>query len=139
MVLPLLCGGLLAFFVPAIREAREAPNRMGCSCNLKGIGLALHNYYAMEGCLPPAYLADEDGTPMHSWRTLILPYLDCKGVHAQYDFNQPWDSPHNRRVTAAPLPLNHGAEMFSCPSVRGRPGEANYVMIVGPVTARRSG
>ena len=44
--------------------------------NLKQIGLALLNYEQTNGRLPPAAVADKQGKAMHSWRTLILPYLE---------------------------------------------------------------
>src|SRR5262245_3382414 len=66
------CGLLL----PAVSVAREPARRMQCLNNLKQIALALHNYDATYGSLPPAYIADASGKPMHSWRVLILPFLE---------------------------------------------------------------
>ena len=37
---------------------------------------------------------------MHSWRVLILPYLGWKSVYDEYDFNEPWNGPHNSRITS---------------------------------------
>ena len=45
-----------------------------CVNNLKQIALALHNYEEVYKVLPPAYTVDAQGRPLHSWRTLILPY-----------------------------------------------------------------
>jgi hypothetical protein len=28
---------------------------------------------------------------MHSWRVLILPFLEQKALHDQYRFDEPWD------------------------------------------------
>ena len=38
------------------------------------------NYESVYHTLPPAYLTDAEGKPMHSWRVLILPYLEQKGA-----------------------------------------------------------
>src|SRR5262245_2481223 len=46
-----------------------------CGINLKQIGLALEQYRDTYRYFPPAYVADANGRPMHSWRVLILPYL----------------------------------------------------------------
>src|SRR4051812_3837711 len=54
--------------------SREAPRRTKCKNHLKDIALALHNYHDAYGTFPPAYIADQNGRPMHSWRVLILPY-----------------------------------------------------------------
>ena len=67
----------------AFRDAREAARRSQCKGNLKQIGLALLNYHDTFGCFPPAYIADADGKPMHSWRVLILPYIDNAQLYNQ--------------------------------------------------------
>ncbi|PQO32122.1 DUF1559 domain-containing protein [Bremerella cremea] len=41
---------------------------------------------------------DSAGRPMHSWRVLLLPELERTDLFNQYDFNQPWDSPHNLKL-----------------------------------------
>lgn len=63
--------------------------------NLRQIGIALYNYHDVWGCLPPAYLADSNGRPMHSWRVLILPFLEHVKLCEKYDFNEPWNGPNN--------------------------------------------
>ena len=35
---------------------------------------------------------------MHSWRILLLPYLDQQALYEQYDFSKSWDSPENLRL-----------------------------------------
>jgi prepilin-type processing-associated H-X9-DG protein len=66
---------------------------------------------------------------MHSWRVLILPFLEQQSLSDRYDFDEPWDSPKNRMVTDTML------NIFQCPSAqRTGPTETNYVMIVGPET-----
>ncbi|QDU78053.1 hypothetical protein Pan97_51330 [Bremerella volcania] len=85
-VMALLCAGIVvALLVPAIGQARMAAQRMQSQNNLKVIGLALHNYHDTYGTLPPAYIPDEDGQPMHSWRVLILPFVEANHIYAQYD------------------------------------------------------
>ena len=127
--LPMVCclgiGGALV--LPAVQAAREAARRALCSNNLKQIGLALHNYSAIYDCFPPAFVPDEDGRPMHSWRVLILPYLGEQALYDQYRFDEPWDSPHNSAL-AALMP-----SIYQCPSV-SPPSETttSYVMAVGP-------
>ncbi len=122
-------GILIALLLPAVQAAREAARRASCTNNMKQLALAMHNYNAAHGCFPPAYLADEDGKPMHSWRVLILPYLEEQLLYEQYDFDQPWDSPHNLAL-AAMMP-----RIYRCPSSPGENSlETSYMMIVGPGT-----
>ena len=63
---------LISLILPAMSYPRKAVWRAQCRNNLKQIGLALHNYHDTYESFPPAYIADENGRPMHSWRVLLL-------------------------------------------------------------------
>jgi hypothetical protein len=123
----LMCSGIpIALLLPAVQQAREAARRTQCKNNLKQIGLALHNYHDVYNMFPPAYVADENGKPMHSWRVLILPYLDQQALYEQYDFNEPWDGPNNSRMLNVRIPA------YSCPSHPGTsPNTTAYTAIFG--------
>jgi len=96
----LVMGIILAVFVlPVTRAAVPAAERMTSNYQLKQIGLALHNYHGQHGSFPPAYFADEKGRPMHSWRVLILPYINEQALYDRYDFDKPWNHPDNVEVT----------------------------------------
>ncbi len=99
--------------------------------NLKQIGLALRNYHEAFGCFPPSYLADENGQPMHSWRVLILPWLDQKAIYDQYRFDEPWDGPNNRKLHDLIV------STYACPSHPRQDRSTSYVAVVGPGTAWR--
>jgi hypothetical protein len=60
--------------------------------------LAVANYHEVYGSFPPAYIADRQGRPMHSWRVLILPQLERQDLYNAYNFADPWDGPNNRRL-----------------------------------------
>jgi hypothetical protein len=51
--------------------------------------LALRNYHDRYGRFPPAYVADEHGRPTHSWRVLLLPWLDHRAIYDRYRFDEP--------------------------------------------------
>ena len=107
----LVCGAVpVALLLPAVQQAREAARRSQCKNNLKQIGLALHNYHEQYGTFPPAFLPDNNGKPMHSWRVLILPYIDQLALYNQYDFSEPWDGPTNGRL------LVQMPAVYACPS-----------------------
>jgi len=72
VVLFLMCLGLL----PAVESSRGSSRRSICGNNLKQIALALYSYTKRMVATPPAYIADSSGKPMHSWRVLILPYME---------------------------------------------------------------
>jgi prepilin-type processing-associated H-X9-DG protein len=97
--------------------------------NMKQIALAMHCYHDAYKSFPPAYVADESGRPMHSWRVLILPFLEQQPLFEQYNFDEPWDSPANRALEDL-MP-----EAYRCPSnVSSNLCETDYAMIVGPGT-----
>lgn len=108
---------------------RTPGHRNMCTNNLKHIGLALLNYNDVFGCFPPAYITDANGKPMHSWRVLILPFIEQQSLYKRYDFNEPWDGPNNA-LLAKEMPA-----IFRCPSDKANPGTlTDYVAIVGPET-----
>lgn len=114
-----------------MQSAREAARRAACLNNLKQISLGLQNYYSAHGHFPPAYVADADGRPMHSWRVLILPYMEWKSLYDAYDFDEPWNGPNNRKL-AGSMPNE-----YCCPSSEDSQyelGMTNYVAVVGPKT-----
>ena len=100
-----------------------------CQNNLKQIALALLNYHQANGCFPPAYIADKNGKPMHSWRVLILPYMEMNALYNAYDFTEPWDGPKNKKLLATAL------QGYVCPSDPNAyaPGatQTSYVAVVG--------
>jgi prepilin-type processing-associated H-X9-DG protein len=121
-------GIAVALLLPAVQAAREAARRNVCTNNLKQIGLAVLNYEATYRSFPPAYVADADGKPMHSWRVLILPFLEENQLYQQYDFNEPWNGPKNSQL-AMRMP-----RVFRCPSDPDDVMETNYLAVVGPET-----
>jgi hypothetical protein len=129
------CGGFffgavsIGCLLPAVPRSRTPSARSMCNNNLKMIGLGLQIYADVYGCFPPAYVADQQGRPMHSWRVLILPYVEEKALYAQYDFNEPWDGPHNR-LLASKMP-----RWYHCTKDGPTGGTVtSYVAITGPET-----
>ena len=83
-------GCLLAVGVDNVWEAAERSK-----CNLSGVGHAFLSYKNAHGGLPPAVVYDKGGTPLHSWRVLLLPYLSEEDLYKEFRLDEPWDSPHN--------------------------------------------
>jgi hypothetical protein len=103
---------------------------MQCSNHLKQLALALQNYHDYYHCFPPAYIADQNGKPIHSWRVLILPFLEKKELYSRYRFDEPWDGPNNRKLHREIVGV------YCCPSRPRRQSgiETSYVAVVGPET-----
>lgn len=105
----LLVGVLAALLFPAVSNARARARRTQCTNNVKQIVLAMQEYADQYGMFPPAYTVDANGKPMHSWRVLILPYLEQGALFNQYRLDEPWDGPNNSQL-AGLMPA-----IFRCP------------------------
>jgi type II secretory pathway pseudopilin PulG len=118
---------LIALLLPATRNTRPAARRAQCTNNLKQIALALHNYEEAHKALPPAYTVDAKGRPLHSWRTLILPYLEREALYRTIDLTKPWNDPANAQA------LKTAPGVFRCPEAVGPlMNTTTYLAIVGP-------
>jgi prepilin-type N-terminal cleavage/methylation domain-containing protein len=109
LVVIAIIGILIALLLPAVQAAREAARRSQCSNNLKQIGLALQNYHDVHKVFPPvaAYgmgtrrfipgILEPSGPEpalMHTWLSLILPFMEQQPLWDQTDFTQQaWGQP----------------------------------------------
>jgi prepilin-type processing-associated H-X9-DG protein len=117
---------LIALLLPATRSVRPAAYRAQCANNLKQIAMALHNYEQAHHALPPAYTADANGRPLHSWRTLILPYLEQESLYQTIDRSKPWNDPANATALATSL------SVFRCPTAVRPQNTTTYLAIASP-------
>src|SRR5262245_45684456 len=118
------------FCIVNMGDGRQPARRAECTNNMRNILLAMLQYHDSQGEFPPAYIADANGKPMHSWRVLILPYLDQKVLYRTYRFDEPWDGPNNRKLHDIAL------KIYSCPSrdEKQPKTDTSYVVVVGPQT-----
>ena len=73
---------LVALFLPAVEQAREAARRTQCKNNLKQLGLAVYNYHETARTFPPGFVINTDGIYMGwGWGVQILPYVDCSPLY----------------------------------------------------------
>ncbi len=125
LVVTVVVALLIALLLPAFQQPHPRP-RSRCKNNLKQIGLALHNYAETYGAFPPAYTVDANGKPLHSWRTLILPFIDQAPLYAKIDLTKPWDDPVNAEAAKA-IP----DYIYGCPNVTVPPGFTVYLAVAG--------
>ena len=112
---------LIALILPATRTAPEAGGRTRCLNNLKSITLALISYAERHNAFPPAYTVDANGNRLHSWRTLILPYLDQYALYESIDLSKPWNDPANAKAFGTEV------DVFSCPAAKLSGGLTTYL------------
>jgi prepilin-type N-terminal cleavage/methylation domain-containing protein len=127
---------LIALLLPAVRTAREPARRNACLNNLKQIAIALQNYADSHGgTFPQANTTNADGKPLHSWRTLILPYMEAQALYDSIDLTKPWDDRANSKACSTHL------YVYQCPSATGRQdldNRSTYLAIVTPKSCFRA-
>ncbi len=65
---------------------------------LKAIAKAICDHREMWGEFPPPAIFDAEGKPLHSWRVLIVPYLEKNWFADQYRMDEPWNGGHNKSL-----------------------------------------
>jgi hypothetical protein len=126
---------LLSMLPPSVCDPGPRRRVRMCGQRLHEIALALRTYHERFGSFPPQYTTDKNGRPMHSWRTLILPFLEGMDDRKKYHFDEPWDGPNNSKLTDP-------AAYYQCwldhQGWAGVPmAHTNYVAVIGPQTAWR--
>src|SRR5262249_12689161 len=116
----------LLTFIRAEKPVTEDTN------NLKMIGLAFHNYHDANGHMIRA-ICDGKGKALLSWRVAILPFIEEEKLYKEFKLDEPWDSPHNKKLIAKMPKVFAGA-----PVKAGDPEPASnttpYQVFMGPGT-----
>jgi hypothetical protein len=68
--------------------------------NLNRLGIAIYDFGEANFEFPPDASYTSNGQPLLSWRVHLLPYLKEGALHRQFRLDEPWDSPHNKKLIA---------------------------------------
>jgi hypothetical protein len=102
LLLGLAGAGAVALFLwgilPLMGFDAETARHQRIQEKITRIANALRQYHDDYGRLPPPVVYDDQGKPMHSWRAMVLPYLDDEQLFQDYRFDEPWDSSHNTQL-----------------------------------------
>jgi hypothetical protein len=105
-----------------IEEYSAGLERSSLGFNMKQILLALHNYHDTYGTLPAHAIYSKAGKPLLSWRVAILPYLEQDALYKEFHLDEPWDSPHNKKL------IDKMPAIFRSPKLADRrPGLTTYL------------
>ncbi len=126
----------MSLFVFLLKQEHDRAAETQCKNNLRQLGLGLWNYSEVYSGFPPAHKSQ------HSWRIRLLPFILSSPQYTAYDFNQPWDAPHNM-VHTRPLRSGKGHDEamrnrvsvwghpYGPPCDHADPDTTSYVMLVG--------
>jgi len=118
---------LAAFAVATNGRANEGDDKNKSAENLKKLALGIISYAdANGGKMPPAATYGKDRKPLHSWRVLILPYIDEDKLFKQFKLDEPWDSANNKKL------IEKMPKVFE--PIAGKPKEkhaTHYQVLVG--------
>ena len=91
-------GGEIVPVAPSAdaQDPKLAVQRKRSENNLKQLVLATHNFLDLNGgAFPARCTVDANGKPLHSWRVLLLPFIDEGELYKQIRLDEPWDSEWN--------------------------------------------
>lgn len=122
LVVIAIIGILVALLLPAVQQARAAARRTHCRNNLKQIGLAIHNYHDVHRRFPPGntndveqggWIADPLARHIHSWESMILPFIEASPLYESIDYDVSALHPNNLPAASTVIPA------YRCPSYTG--------------------
>lgn len=135
---------LIALLLPAVQAAREAARRTQCRNNMKQMGLAIHNYIDVtRGTFPPSSTSgfgngvwgyptatnpNDASLHLHSFASLILPFIEQGALYKKVNYNVSALDPANRAVAALVLPF------YRCPSFYGKDFSTDPLYVSAPPT-----
>jgi hypothetical protein len=126
--------GATAYLVlhQAVGRVAEARDKTMSANNLKQLALGMHMFHDTYNRLPSSqttFLSPDKKTAA-SWRLCMCPFIESEHLYLQYNWNEPWDGPTNRRLLAqVPNPfLLPGQDPDGS-------GATFYQVLVGPGTA----
>jgi hypothetical protein len=75
---------------------QNAVSRTQSLNNLKQMAIGTHNFHDEKHTIPAGTLLAADGTPLHGWGTLLLPYIEHEKLAKRIRLDVPWTHPENR-------------------------------------------
>ncbi len=130
VIMSCLVFAIFRFGGQTVTQLSANRQRTSSMRNLENIAEALNAYAADHGSYPPPIMYGPGKRKMHSWRVLILPYLNEQALFDQFNLKKPWDDPQNIQLA------------YQMPAVYAHPNAASngwytaagYYLIVGQGT-----
>jgi hypothetical protein len=123
----LLVAASVAMLLPSVRSGPPLP-RIQCMNNIRLAALGILEYEKHNGHLPPPFTTDASGNRLHSWRALILPYIEERELFALIDFEKPWNHPTNAKAGSM-MP-----DAYRCAAENGDVNSTSFLAVLDPDT-----
>lgn len=91
------------------------------------LGQALAQQIADNQTIPAASPTDKSGRQLLSWRVHLLPYLGYTDLYNKFKLDEPWDSPHNIKLS--------GEKPYAFMTPETPDDRTNFVFMTGPTCA----
>ena len=132
LVVIAIIGVLVALVLPAVQSARESARRIGCSNNLRQIGIGLLNHHSAKNQFPAGLtdrrtIANPNGRQL-AWSVFLLPYIEERGVWQSFNTSLAYNAAANMPAAATVVPI------YICPSTARLAAHR-----LGPLTGGMSG
>ena len=86
------------FAKPRLDEIQRTAHRLLSDGRLSQLELLLHNYHDEHNKFPPKQYSQTGASPRHSWRVLLVKYMDDEELHLHYSFDKTWNSEANLKL-----------------------------------------
>jgi hypothetical protein len=98
-----------------------AKRKQQSASNLRRIARSLSDYVVESRRLLPAAICDKKtGQPLLSWRVALLPHIGQGELFKQFNLDEPWDSPSNKKL------LDRMPPIYAAPGARSGAGGMTY-------------
>ena len=130
VVLFLMCAGAGVLIWQAVKSVKKSVDQVKTTMgdaqeseasrqNLTRIGIAMHSHNDAMATLPQNSYGPPGKIwrPLLSWRVHLLPFLNENALYQQFQLDQPWDHPLNRRL------LSQMPAIYGTPEMRKKAGD----------------
>ena len=81
---------------PLVETGRASSRRAGSRNAMQAIGYGVLWHHQERHALPVRGTFSSSGVALHSWMTVLLPYVEQAALFRRLDLFQPWNAPRNR-------------------------------------------
>jgi len=124
-----VCVQIVLVWGPVAADDKDdVKARKEATVPLRAVTMGMWGYYEDYKLFPPAALVAKDGRVLLSWRVLILPYMGEEKLFREFRLEEPWDSPHNKKL------LPKMPRVYAPARGKAEPGQTALQVFTGPGT-----